>query len=106
MNGISILSAPYLIPFKAKAWLDLREKQNSGIHVDSRDIKKHRNDVLRIAAELVLDDKIILTEELKKEMILFIRGLKEEEPDLKAIGLRNVEMEEIIKLLEEIYCLL
>ena len=106
MNGISILSAPYLIPFKAKAWLDLRETQNSGIHVDSHEIKKHRNDVLRIAAELVLEDKIILTEELKKEMILFIRGLKEEEPDLKAIGLRNVEMEEIIKLLEEIYCLL
>lgn len=39
---------PFLVLFKAKAWLDLNQKLEAGEHVDSRDIKKHRNDVLRI----------------------------------------------------------
>lgn len=39
IDGVSVLSASYLIPFKAKAWLDLNDKRNAGMHVDSRDIK-------------------------------------------------------------------
>lgn len=104
IDGISILSASYLIPFKVKAWLDLREKQSSGTHVDSRDIKKHRNDVLRIAAELALNNKVILPAALKDEMIAFIFAMREEQPDLKPLRLRNVKLEDIMERLEEIYC--
>ena len=43
IGGVSVLRPSWLIPFKAKAWLDLREKIQQGIHVDSRDLKKHRN---------------------------------------------------------------
>jgi hypothetical protein len=42
IDGISILKPSWLIPFKAKAWLDLNEKLEHGERVDSRDIKKHR----------------------------------------------------------------
>ena len=50
INGISVLKPSALIAFKAKAWLDLKQKHAQGMHVDSRDIKKHRNDILRLSA--------------------------------------------------------
>ena len=53
LSGITVLDAPYLIPFKAKAWLDLSDKKNLGIHVNSRDIKKHKNDVFRLTEWLL-----------------------------------------------------
>lgn len=40
IDGISVLSAECLIPFKAKAWLDLTERKAKGEKVDSRNIKK------------------------------------------------------------------
>lgn len=39
VDGISVLRAEYLIPFKMFAWLDLKNKKQNGEHVDSRDIK-------------------------------------------------------------------
>jgi len=41
-----------LIPLKARAWLDLNRRQTDGEPVDEGDIKKHRNDVFRLAATL------------------------------------------------------
>ncbi|MCD8300934.1 MAG: hypothetical protein LUC41_07180, partial [Clostridiales bacterium] len=55
IDGVSVLRPAWLVPFKAKAWLDLTKKKEQGIHVDSKDIKKHRNDILRIVSELVLE---------------------------------------------------
>ena len=41
IEGFSILRHSWLIPFKAKAWLDLNARSRRGEHVDSRDLKKH-----------------------------------------------------------------
>lgn len=46
IDGISVLKLTWLIVFKAKAWLDLQSRLERGEHIDSRDIKKHRNDIL------------------------------------------------------------
>lgn len=104
IDGVSVLSASYLIPFKAKAWLDLNDKRNAGMHVDSRDIKKHRNDVLRIAAELLLEDKVELPETVKEDMLLFTKSIQDDSLDLKTLGLPNVKLKDLIELLREIYC--
>lgn len=42
------MDAPYLIPFKAKAWIDLSDRKAAGEHVDGRNIRKHKNDVFRL----------------------------------------------------------
>ncbi len=104
IDGVSVLSASYLIPFKAKAWLDLNDKKNAGVHVDSRDIKKHRNDILRIAAELPLEDRIVLPAMIKDDMSLFIELTQGESLDLKTLGLPNVKLKDLIELLKAIYC--
>ena len=46
--GVHVLAAVYLIPFKVKAWLDLAKRKAHGEQVDSKDIRKHRNAVLRL----------------------------------------------------------
>lgn len=33
----------YLIPFKAKAWRDLTDRRAAGEHVDSKNIRNHKN---------------------------------------------------------------
>ena len=54
-DGLSVLRPEYLILFKAKAYLDLKQRKENGEKIDSDDIKKHKKDVLRIAAELMLE---------------------------------------------------
>ena len=48
VSGVTILDAPYLIPFKAKAWIDLSDRKAAGEQVDSKNIRKHKNDVFRL----------------------------------------------------------
>ncbi|MDI1325631.1 MAG: hypothetical protein PSV23_02415 [Brevundimonas sp.] len=48
VGGLPLLSEAALIPFKARAFLDLSARKASGQSVDSKDIRKHRNDVFRM----------------------------------------------------------
>jgi hypothetical protein len=49
-SDVPILSLTYLPLFKAKAWLDLSERKASGQQISEKDIRKHKNDVARLAA--------------------------------------------------------
>ena len=40
VDGIPVLSPTCLIPFKAKAWLDLKERKLNGEQVDSKKYKE------------------------------------------------------------------
>ena len=55
-DGLSVLRPEYLILFKAKAYLDLLNRKNNGEKVDSNDISKHKKDILRIVAQLELEE--------------------------------------------------
>ena len=98
MMGISVLKPEWIIPFKAKAWLELREKQE----VDSSDIKKHRNDIIRILADMVLQ-KCILPDEVQKDMQKFIEQFDVTESELKNLKIRGTKPEDIRKVLQLIY---
>lgn len=98
VNGISILKPELIIPFKAKAWLDLREKTDE----DSADIKKHRNDIIRIVSEMVLK-KCILPEEVRKDMVLFCEAFDVTEAELKNLKIRRVKPVDIKETLKSIY---
>lgn len=102
-NGLSVLRPEYLIIFKAKAYLDLKQRKENGEMVDSNDIKKHKKDVLRIAAELMLEDAKELPVSVKADIDVFIDSLEKEPFDdnsLKNYGLKN---EEIIEVLSRVF---
>lgn len=102
IDGVSVLSHRWLIPFKAKAWLDLNERRRRGENVDSRDIKKHRNDIVRIAAELVLE-RCELPEEVRADMRTFIEEMNLNDQELKTLGLGRISSRDIRQLLVESY---
>lgn len=49
VDGISVLKEELLVVFKIKAWLDLTSRKTAGETIDSNDIKKHKNDIFRLA---------------------------------------------------------
>jgi hypothetical protein len=51
-GAIPLLNILALIPLKMRAFLDLEERREKGEAIDQRDIKKHRNDVLRLILAL------------------------------------------------------
>ena len=102
VDGISILKHSWLIPFKAKAWLDLKDRSMRGEQVDSRNLKKHRNDIIRMAAELMLE-RCELQDEIRKDMERFISEMDMTDQEIKNLRIRGVKAESIRKLLIERY---
>lgn len=98
-NGLSVLRPEYLIFFKAKAFLDLKQRKDRGEAVDSKNISKHKKDILRIAAELVLERTGELPEAVETDIRAFIDLLAQDPFDsnsLKAYGLSNDEVVEVL----------
>lgn len=105
VTGITILDAVHLIPFKAKAWLDLSDRKSKGEHVDSKNIRKHKNDVFRLS-ELLEPDKdysLYMPESVKKDMNSFLDYMMAEPVDLKQIGISYRNKETIIQQLRTIF---
>lgn len=101
IDGLSILRPEWLIPFKAKAWLDLRKKTGT----DSADIKKHRNDVIRLVSELVLEP-VTLPDEVRNDMVVFIDAFDVTEAELKSLRIKGVTCEQVKQALKVTYALL
>ena len=102
IDGISVLPHSMLIPFKAKAWLDLSERDRRGEHVDSRDLKKHRNDIIRMASELLLES-CELPDEVRNDMRTFIDAMNVTDQEIKNLKLYGVKAEDIQRLLVDTY---
>jgi hypothetical protein len=72
INGLPVVSAPYLIPLKAKAWLDLTARKDNGGQVDSKSIKKHLRDVFRLVSVITPDYPAELPNSVKADMKAFV----------------------------------
>ena len=103
--GVTILNAPYLIPFKAKAFIDLSERKAAGEHVDSKNIRKHKNDVFRLTELLDLNQKRLsfLPETIRTDMRFFLECMSSEEVELKQIGINGKTKYEILNQMSRIY---
>lgn len=100
VRDLSVLRPEYLILFKAKAYLDLSARKEQGDNVDSRDIRKHKNDVLRITTEFVLESVYALPMTVLQDMEQFINKLEAEPFDsgmLKNYGVSNRELIDRLK---------
>ena len=103
VEGIMVLKPVYMIPFKAKAWLDLTEKKRAGASVDEKDIRKHKNDIARLAVVLEGNKSIHLPEEVRVDMEYFISQYEKEPAELKNLRIDNITNTEIINRLRDIY---
>ena len=103
VDGYSVMEIETVILFKIKAWLDMKEKLDRGEHVDSKDVKKHKNDVFRLLANVLPSSEVEINEEIEMDIRLFIDMIDSDRPDLKNLGIRGVSFQEMIELLENIY---
>ena len=103
IDGIPVLKPTCLIPFKAKAWLDLNERKAVGEHVDSKNIRKHKNDVFRLAQLLTADTRQSITPEIAEDMKSFLTAMESEDVDLKSISVRGTDKKTIMSMMYRCY---
>lgn len=105
VDGVSVLEPMHIIPFKAKAWLDLTNRKNNGEHVDSKNIRKHKNDVFRLSDLVDVDAKIPISKGVYEDIFDFINRMDDEEIDVNQLGIKNKTKEQILEELRNIYIL-
>lgn len=71
IDGIPLLNEDLLIPFKAKAFLDLSGRREKGEKIDSTTITKHRNDVFRLMQLLTAESKVAVSDAIRKDLRAF-----------------------------------
>ena len=105
ISEVTILDAPYMIPFKAKAWLDLSDRKAAGEAVDSKNIRKHKNDVFRLTELLDQNQERLhnIPVVVRNDMRLFLERIGGEDVDLKQLGIRGKSKESILNQLMRVY---
>lgn len=101
-GGIPVVRPEHLIPLKARAWLDLRERAASGAQVDTHDIRKHRNDVFRLLAIVDPEFRAVVTPRIEADVRRFIEEVGGETIDLKAMGVRAAK-EALMRVLARLF---
>lgn len=72
VDGLPLLDEAAIIPFKARAYLDLAARKAQGEPIDSGDVKKHRNDVFRLL-QLLPEGKVQpLPDAIRADMTAFV----------------------------------
>ncbi|MDD5698760.1 MAG: hypothetical protein PHH77_09115 [Victivallaceae bacterium] len=102
IEGISLITPECLIVLKAKAWFDLTERRQRGEAVDSKDIRKHKNDICRLFAVLSPTVSITLPPNMKNDIAVFLGHLKSEPVNCRALGL-PFSVNEIISGLNKLF---
>ncbi|MDR1319958.1 MAG: hypothetical protein LBK56_00815 [Gracilibacteraceae bacterium] len=103
LGGLPVLPHAYLILFKAKAWLDLSGRRAAGQSIDSKDIRKHMNDIVRLASMLTDSERCEMPESVRADMERFIEALGEESVDMKALGVSPLTLADILDALKKVY---
>lgn len=103
VDGVTVLSASYLIPFKARAWMDLTDCKATGSHVDSKNIRKHKNDIFRLTELIDPTVKIAAPEGVYADVQEFVRRMQNETVDIKQLGLVGRTKEQILEELKGMY---
>ncbi|MDO4337891.1 MAG: hypothetical protein Q4C91_07360 [Eubacteriales bacterium] len=106
IDGVTVLDAAYLIPFKAKAWMDLTERKASGEHIDSKNIKKHKNDVFRLTELIDPMVKVVAPRRVYVDIQEFVDRMKDEPIDIKKLGIIGRTKDQILQEVGELYVLL
>ena len=103
LDGLPMVGAAQLIALKARAWLDLTEREKRSEKIDSKTIKKHKNDVFRLYQ--ILDPAIDpgAPDTVKNDIREFIQRMREEEIDLKALGIRTGTRDEVLAEIARVY---
>jgi hypothetical protein len=98
IDGLPVLDEIHLIPFKAKAWLELTVRRSESGGVDLNDIRKHKRDIYQMAAHIPPGFKMKLPDVVQADMRKFILAVQERLPNTprKERAAEKVRIESIV----------
>jgi aminoglycoside phosphotransferase family enzyme len=99
-NGLHLANIEALICLKAKAYLEITERIANGSKEDTKQLRKHKGDVFRLAVMLTGNDVFKLPESVKVHLQAFVDVIAEELPDkaiFKEMGLNSISVENVLK---------
>jgi len=97
-NGIHRANNEALICLKAKAYLEIAERIANGSKEDSKQLRKHKGDIFRLAVMLTENNVFELPERIKEQMQTFADAIEGDLPDktiFKTMGLGNIPVEKV-----------
>ena len=103
IEGVPTVGAAQLIALKARAWIDLAEREAHGEKIDSKTIKKHKNDVFRLYQ--ILDPTVdpAAPEVVKNDMRKFIARMRAEEVDFNALGVSAAKLDNVLEEMARVF---
>lgn len=100
IDGVTIIDVTLLIPFKARAFLDLSARSEAGGKVARNDIRKHRNDVFRLVQLLPRDASVVLPEPVRQDLQHFVDLTQADEtldPNAFGVLFSRVEVTDLLR---------
>jgi hypothetical protein len=80
-DNIRLANVESLIVLKAKAFIDLSNRKANNEMIDEKNIRKHKNDVFRLATMLSTAEEFILPVEIHRDITDFCRTVSSSLPD-------------------------
>lgn len=81
----------------------MSERKSRGQHVDEKDIRKHKNDVIRLTSLLNGSEKCELSETVRQDMSAFVEMLCQDPVDPKSLKISGIRFEDILDVLRKVY---
>ena len=106
INGITVLQEEVLLVFKVKAYLDILERMDKGEAEEGvgYNLKKHKNDVIRLGRIINPTSKVLLPNKIKDDLRKFASLIEKEDINFKQLGWREQRASErFFALLKEVY---
>ena len=103
IQGLSVVRADTLIPLKAHAYVDLSKRKAAGEAIDSKNIKKHKNDIFRLFTVLDRGIKLTLPESIQADLKEAFDRISQEPTDLKPFGISSMLLPELLAELSRFY---
>lgn len=97
-NGIHRTSNEALICLKAKAYLEIAERIANGSKEDSKQLRKHKGDIFRLAVMLTENDVFELPKSIKEQMQTFANTIASDLPDktiFKTMGMGSISVKKV-----------
>lgn len=91
IDGLPWVGENRLNPLKSVAWLELYARKEKGDPIDSKDARKHLNDVLRLSQLLAPDSRVAVPTRIAGDVARFLDALRADDSiDPKALKLGDV----------------
>ena len=103
-NGLHRANIEALICLKAKAWLEITERIANGSTEDTKQLRKHKADVFRLAVMLTESNTFELPQSIKNHMQAFANAIASDLPDkaiFKEMGLPNIDVVRVFNQLKK-----